>query len=636
MGRLQKLSNFLWMTILLAVIFLFTFPNVSPDYGRGLDPSYIWGLNWLFAHDYDTLTGLIYPYGPLAFLRVPTYEGSNFILFLLFLTLIKLSFVVLGMSLSGVLEKDNSQLGKPEHFRQWFVPATLLFLASNFVIIDSLIIFNCLFLSLIYLRKQKWWAFVSASALAIFSLFIKVSIGVNSLSVIAVSILIYFIEYRNPKALAFQFTSFIALLLLLSLLILRHPATIINWYVGAFHLVFGYGSLNLDYANHAVWITLFILSFFLCPLVCKDKSSRHACFMMIIPLFASWKHGIIREDCYHYFGMVYFVIVFWLTVALLEESRKAPVMLLGIVSVLSVMLNAAEMEGYDRKNSHEICSVTHITGPFFHYKQYISDIDYETKCSLQQSQLCDTMRQLIGDSSIDIYPFEFSYAAQNQLNWQPRAALGTALSPWLEQKSARNFSEKQDAIQFVLWHFQADAYGNFANSIDNRYFLNDEPEVVRNILNHYEPVATDGQLMLLSRTDKPAFEDAVYDPSFEAQWDEWVEVPPTERSVIRVKVHSAKNFRGKLRSAFYKDNFYFIEYQTTEGNSYSYRYDPALATEGLWCTPLVQLPCDSAQAPRIARFRLSTSNKNLVKPQVRLQFEYLGLTGERSLFISKE
>ena len=636
MGKLKNFSNILWMTIITIVIFLFTFPNASPDYGRGLDPSYIWGLNYLFVHDYNTLTQLIYPYGPLAFLRIPTYEGANFILFLLFFTLIKLGFIVLGMNVAGVMDKNPTPMTQSERFSLWFIPAILLFLASYFVIIDSLIIFDCMFLALIYLRKQKWWTFISASTLAIFSLFIKVSIGVNSLSVILVAIILYFIEYKNLKVLGIQVATFIGILLLLSMLILRSPATIFDWYAGAFHLVFGYGSLNLNYDNHKVYLLLFISSFFLCPFVCKDKYARYSFIMMTIPLFASWKHGIIREDCFHYFGMISFIIVFWLTQIMLEEKRKALILLLGIVSFLSIMLNAAEMDGYDRKNSREICSITHMTAPVFHYKQYINAIDYETKCSLQQSQLPETMRQLIGNSSVDIYPFEFSYAAQNQLNWQPRTALGTALSPWLEQKSARNFSEEQTAVQFVLWHFLPDAHGNFSTSIDNRYFLNDEPEVVRNILNYYTPVATDGQLMLLSRTDKPAFEKAVCDQAFEAQWDEWVEVPQPAQCIVRVKLQSAMTFLGKIRSFLYKDNLYFIEYQTTEGNNYTYRYDPALATEGLWCSPLVQLPCDSAKAPQVARIRLSTSNIKLTKPTVKMQFEYLKLTGERPLFIGQE
>ena len=115
-----------------------------------------------------------------------------------------------------------------------------------------------MFLALIYLRKQKWWTFISASTLAIFSLFIKVSIGVNSLSVILVAIILYFIEYKNLKVLGIQVATFIGILLLLSMLILRSPATIFDWYAGAFHLVFGYGSLNLNYDNHKVYLLLFI------------------------------------------------------------------------------------------------------------------------------------------------------------------------------------------------------------------------------------------------------------------------------------------------------------------------------------------------------------------------------------------
>ena len=433
-----------------------------------------------------------------------------------------------------------------------------------------------------------------------------------------------------------QFATVVGMLLLMSLLILHHPATILNWYAGAFHLVFGYGSLNLHYDNHKIWLILFILSFMLCPIVCKDKSTRYANFMMIIPLFAFWKHGIIREDCWHYFWMVYFIIVFWLTMAMLEVKRKPVVMLLGAVSILSIMLNAAEMEGLKTRTYKEFCSVSNINAPVFHHKQFVTETEAYSRWLLQEQQLPDTMLQIINGSSIDIYPFEFSYAAQNHLNWQPRAALGTALSPWLEQKSAQNFSENEESVHFVLWHFQKDHYGKRSASMDQRYFLNDEPEVVKNIINHYEPVATSDQLMLLAHSDLPAMENAQYGEVFNSQWDEWIEIPQMENTIVRVKVSSHKNIIGKIRTMIYKDISYMIEYQTTEGECYTYHYDPALATEGLWCAPFIQWPCDSVSEAPAVKFRLSTNNQKYVKPGISLQFEYLKLTGRSHLFSDKK
>lgn len=63
----------MWLQVLATILLvLLTYPVLEPDYGTGLDSSYVWGLNFLFDNDYTTLTHLIYPYGPLALLRLPT------------------------------------------------------------------------------------------------------------------------------------------------------------------------------------------------------------------------------------------------------------------------------------------------------------------------------------------------------------------------------------------------------------------------------------------------------------------------------------------------------------------------------------------------------------------------------------
>lgn len=49
-----------WPAIVAGIfLVLLTYPAFEPDYGTGLDASYVWGLNWLFDHDYNTLIRLI-------------------------------------------------------------------------------------------------------------------------------------------------------------------------------------------------------------------------------------------------------------------------------------------------------------------------------------------------------------------------------------------------------------------------------------------------------------------------------------------------------------------------------------------------------------------------------------------------
>lgn len=86
--------------IISILIFIFTFPILELDYATGLDNSYLWGLNMLFAQDYNSLLQLKYPLGPLFILKSPTYEGNNALFFLIFYTVVKLPCIVYFIYLS--------------------------------------------------------------------------------------------------------------------------------------------------------------------------------------------------------------------------------------------------------------------------------------------------------------------------------------------------------------------------------------------------------------------------------------------------------------------------------------------------------------------------------------------------------
>lgn len=617
-------KDFSILTAITLLIFAFTFPNVSPDYGPGLDSSYVWALNWLFVHDYNTLTSLIYPFGPLTVLKCSIGVGNNFILFLAFYSFIKCLFIVSGFLVSGLFtDRRPNMLGRKHKAFRWFMPTILLWVACYYANVDILIIFSCLFLSLLFIQRRKFGLFLFAVALAVLSLFIKVSIGVSALAVVLVSMLLYFAEYHSVRSLLLQCLVFVSVFAAMAFVVLHRPSVVYNWMVGVAHLVFGYGGLSLDYANHAFWMILWLLSLVLLPLLCREKKFRYAGFMLMVPVFAFYKHGIIREDLYHFFGLIFFMVVFWMVMTLLAFRRRCVVLLVGAISVFSLMMNAAEMEGAKKRIQQFCYGVDNVKGPFFHYKSYMKDANEYSAWRLQAVQLPDTVLQKIGNASIDIYPFEFSYVAQNKLNWQPRTSLGSALSPWLEKKSARNFSNSDDAARFVLWHFQNDTYGKRSVSIDDRYFLNDEPEVVLNMMQNYKVVASTDRLLLLERVASPVPCNPTMGDHLSVQWGEWVEVPSYLDAAVRVKVNSQKSFKGKLRSLLYKDEIYTVDYQTEDGTIYSYRYDPAFSAEGLWCSPLVQQPCDTVSEPAVTRIRFRTGNDRLMRPALDLQFEYL-------------
>lgn len=632
-----KKERFLDLTRLILItgaIFVFTCQVFSPDYAPGLDTSYMWGLNWLFVHDYESLQELIYPIGPLAMLKMPSYEGSNLIWALLFYLLVKCTFIVMGFKMADVFSSHKPFSSPDNSFSRWFVPSVFILTASYFANIDVLIIFTCILLCIHSILEQKIWSFLTASLLASLSLFIKISIGISALSAVGISLPLFYFEHRNVKKVLLRLAALACIFIVLSLAIFHHPRTLFNWYIGAVHLVFGYSSLSVNYNNHIVCLLLFLCVTLAAPFVCRDKAARYACLLSAIPIFAFWKHGIIREDCPHYFGMVYFMICFWMILSLLEKQRKGYILLLAAVAITCLSLNAKEMDGCHYK-SREFSGATHVAEPYFHYRDFVKESDRITRACLQANQLPDTILQQIGQSSIDIYPFEFTYAAQNRLNWQPRTALGSALNPWLEAKSAENFSDDKDAAQFILWHFQYDRYGKYSSTIDDHYFLNEEPLVVKNILNHYELASRGDHLVLMKHTSVPALGATTLTKPFSAKWDDWIDVPQEKDAIVRIQARSQRNFWGKTAEFFYKDIIYSIEYETSDGQRYLYRYDPAFASEGLWCNPFVQTPCDLQPEAKVKRVRFIASDTHRVKNTLTCQFEIIKLTGKREPFLNK-
>ena len=107
-------------------------------------------------------------------------------MYLAFLFLLKVALVVLGvMAVNAYARTESVEHGK-DRFAQWFIPSVFLAGASYFANIDGLVVINCLFLVLIAIHERKMWPMVTASVLSVLSLFIKVSIGVNAISVVRV------------------------------------------------------------------------------------------------------------------------------------------------------------------------------------------------------------------------------------------------------------------------------------------------------------------------------------------------------------------------------------------------------------------------------------------------------------------
>ena len=271
------------------LLFVLTYPVIEPDYGCGLDASYVWAFNWLFDNDYNTLTRLIYPYGPFLWLKMPALQGCHFVVFLIFFFVVKCFFVWQGLDLAR-----RNGCG--------FLPA-LVFIIPGCVLanIDVFLVFDVAFVVILWLEKQRWTWFATASVMAVFTMMIKVSIGIQTCSILFVGWVIAIFEHRNLRQTAWAALSAVASVLLVGLAVYRSFPTMIQAYVGIPHLVTGYSDALVLMPEHKLWsMLLFLVATATLMVLANSKRARWLSLLMIIPLFAFWKYSIVREDFWHF------------------------------------------------------------------------------------------------------------------------------------------------------------------------------------------------------------------------------------------------------------------------------------------------------------------------------------------------
>lgn len=607
----QKYNNtyvqypFWGKAIFAILIYVFTFPSFEPDLVPGLDASYVWGLNWLFVNNYSVLTHLIYPIGPLALLKLPALEGYNFIIFLIVYTILKFGFIVSCFKLAE------------SYSRNFYCAGALTMVASYFAGVDLMIIFLCIILCFWSVKNNNVFLFVSATSIAFIGLFIKTSIGVEALSVIFVSWLINFYKNRNFRNMLIWALSVVACAIVVGMAVLHDFGTLVDYYWGTIHLVFGYGgALSLHPDNSWIALIIFILIIAIFPLFSGDKASVAIFSMSIIPLFASWKHAFVREDMPHYQAIVTYIIVFWCIVLMVKSMRRGYTVACALLSIVLLHYNMKEIPGYSARKI-EYCGINNFVGTIFEYDKFMEQNNRLTNNALWCEKLPDEVLSKIGNSTIDFYPWEHTYAKVNNLNWQPRKTIeiGASTSKWLSDLASENFAG-DNSVEYVLWHFGKDGF-----TIDWRYPLNDEPNVVYNILNNYNAdYYGDNYIIWKRRSTARGILQDVGD-LVTANINDWISVPDCGENIQRIKVESEVNFAGYMKSTFFKDEMYYVDYMTNSGEIFTYRYVPSTAVDGLWVNPLVTNFVHGDVADRVEKVRFRVSNDACVKNNISLRFE---------------
>jgi len=599
--------------IISIAIFILTFPKFEPDFTTGLDSPYMWALNYLFLNNYEFLKHLIFPIGILGFLKHPVAVGNCVLYAVIFFSFVKLLFIFLML-----------KLAQAQSLQRWMFNALMVLIAAIFINIDFAIIFCNVLLLYFFSCNRRHLVFILAVLLGSLGLFIKSSIGVNSLGVIFIFLIYDYYLQRNIKQTAILIAVSAGVFLIVGLTLFQSLSLFVNAIWSILMLVKGYSSaLALFPDNSWILLSLFFLTTLSIPLLFKEKESRMLFYLMLFPLFLMWKYSILREEPGYFLYLLNFTIVLW-AVIIISAKRINPVFyFLPIVSIASLWGNLKYIDSSASININYL-GIKNFTEVVFDYSGFIERNRRISEENIKPNLLSDGMLKEIGQTEIDIYPWDFSYVSANKLNWKPRTTFqSVTFSSWVDKQSTLNF-QKASGPNYILFHEAGDGnYGRFG-AIDNRHILSEEPQTIIEIFNRYNIVRKEDGLLLLEKDSIEKLLPSIIVKTDTITWNKWVEVPLFDDAIIRAKLGCKGNIINKLKTFFYKGEALFVDFKLDNGREISYGIVESSANDGVWVDPFIQNPFNNFIEPTVVGIRFRSSNTILYNSTLIINWEKIG------------
>lgn len=588
------------------LVVICTFPSNEWTYSIGIDAPLSWAYNFLFENGLAMGKHIIFPHGPLAFFMYPLPE--NILLSTLVLSLLK---VMLVFNLTLLLSRHTNQT-------KWILAFVLAYFISiiagfNHLILANLILIYC---NAFYFEKRKL-RFI-AYFLTAFAFYVKAYVAIIS-GVIFISFISYnlFLDKRI-KTFLFDCLSLLSAIVLFWIVMYGSVSGILKYFWGMFHLAQDNSSAAAYYPyNNWFILGLFILALFL--LIPLNRTAKFMFYSVLtgLSLFAAWKHGMARQDISHVKGFyVYFIIC---SIILLVFYKKNTFVNFAIIVFAYIMFSISLTNSVNYQSlQYEIIRTNN-------FIQFITEFDDLKRKSEKISQREISINKLpknildsIGNSTIDVYPWDYSIIAANNLNWQPRVVINSYASytSWLDEQNSNHFAS-EDAPNYIIWELKkvgSNLNGSNFNSIDDRYLLNDEPKTIIELLKQYDYWFSNDRFLLLRKKKEALDMTLNTSPKEVLTWAEWQNVPKlNDGQLLRVKIDFKKSLLQSLKSFLYKDEQFWIYLRLNDNSIHKYRIVPKNASDGLWINPYIY---NSDKELFVKDIMFKASNENILKEKI--------------------
>jgi hypothetical protein len=521
---------------------------IQPDLDGGL----VWALNDFFSfRQTDVFT---YPHsnGPLYFLKTPSEKGDHLVIALLFDFFTK---IVLGYFLFQLARLKNK--------------STLI---SIPVFIFLLSVLNSDFIIIAAVLASSYYTFLSKKILPYLPSLILVSCGIfmkGSISfpclALLISLLLTLCYQGNFKRAAQLALLQAGIFFILCCILYSNPLEGLQWTFQSVIASISYGSNQAIYFHNFPLLLIPALLFILAgPLWIKDKQYHIFYFMTILLVIIFWKYVLGRQDFPHYSAWYYLCFLFvGFSFILFETKTFKKAAMLYFLSFTFFLTNAKKGDSPKTIaiNTPHVTSFLSGVLKAKKAKQFFSEKSNELN---QASILSDTMLSIIGQQSVDVFPWQLSILRKYNLNYAPRPNfISTLLGEQADKSDSIHFASEA-APQYVLWHNS----GNLLYQLgahDQIYLPNTASKAIASLYQNYDYQLYENGFALWSKkksTATSSIEKKSTIESKEIELNEWF-TPPTFDSNHSFYGQSKfeLSITDKIRKAVYQGRFFKIVYK---------------------------------------------------------------------------
>lgn len=596
------------------IIVVATFPEMDWFYSIGIDRPLTWLFNDLFKHNLALGKGIIFPHGPLAFFTYPLPE--NIILALV--TLGALKFLLL-FNLYW-LWNDHVKI------RKWIIIGVVTYaysLISNF---GMLILINILLLYCNYFNFKKKAFKYTAFCLTGFALFLKAYLAIVSGLLFFSFIIYWFYKSKSIKQLLADCFCLLIITQIIWILIYKSLTGFVTYIWGMYHLAQDNSSAVSYYPYNSWWI-LFLFFLLLGGVFIINRTKKSLFYLVLISLglFAAWKHGMAREDFSHTHGLFLFTTCCLLVFILFERTKLYVNIILSIGILFLFSMNRKLANAYI-PFEYKLFNGEAFMDFVLNFSKIRSDLENISQKNIAKNKLPASIRNIISNSTVDVYPWDYTIIAANKLNLRPRVVIQSYASytSWLDAQNAAHFNSGS-APDFLIWELQkisSDVNEGDMNSIDDRYLLNDEPQTMLQILKQYDYFYSDEKFKIYKKRNAPLRATIKRIGQARLTWSQWVDVPDVNKNVLRAKLSFEKTISQKIKSFLYKDEQFWIYLGLKNGEIHKYRIVPKNAEDGLWIMPYIY---NSKTAYTVEKIMLKCSNEEMLTDKLEINWEEVNL-----------